>query len=156
MSPWITVDEPESDVVEKSVPVTADDTICPDPFMTSVPFTLRMESQPEPMFRAYSVAAVPVRAPMFTALTVTSASPVRAPILNMFAVLVPAVALPMVGVIENPWLMFVPAESAGVARVSTVTFCVVPELALSVLLRVAPPDSVVAPVRVLTDDPVWV
>ena len=70
--------------------------------ITSVPLTLKTESQPEPMFKAYSVAAVPVKTPMFKALRVTWASPVKAARLIMLAVLVPPVALPIVGVMLRP------------------------------------------------------
>ena len=59
-------------------------------------------SQPVPILIAVSVAAVPVRLPMLRALMVTWASPVTAPVLMKLTVLVPAVALPIVGAILIP------------------------------------------------------
>ena len=62
----------------------------------------RMVSHPVPTLMAVSVAAVPVRAPILIPFKVTSASPVVGAMLMMLAVLVPPVALPMVGVILRP------------------------------------------------------
>ncbi len=74
------------------------------------------------MFNAVSAAAVPVSAPMLSALSVTCASPATAPTLMTFAVFVPAVAFPIVGVMFSPWLTFVPVVSTGVVKVRDATF----------------------------------
>ena len=102
VSPWITVDEPESEEVENKVPDSCPATTCPEPLITVVPPTENAESHPVPTAIAVSVAAVPVRAPILRALSVTCASPVMASIFNTFAVLVPAVALPIADVMFNP------------------------------------------------------
>lgn len=63
----------------------------------------RMVSQPVPTLMAFSVAAVPVKAPMLRPFKLTWASPVSASRPMMFAVFVPAVALPMVVAMFKPW-----------------------------------------------------
>ena len=108
----------------------------------------KMLSQPEPMFKAFSVAAVPVKAPMLIALRVTWASPVTASMPTMLAVLVPPVALPIVVAMFRPWWVWVPVVSTGVVKVIFSKLLVAPESAVMVLAMVVNPFKEMAPVPV--------
>ena len=90
-----------------------------------MPFTDSILSQPAPILIAVSVAPVPVRAPMFSALRVTSASPVIASTPITFVVFVPPVAFPIAtSRVKNSCVLMFAVSTGVVPEISRVLFVV--------------------------------